>query len=194
MQIQDEHMKKRCCFISAMCGLSLYSWYNYSLFDTIDNNPYTPYYQNGVLFLLYLGWDTYHMFASRVLYRTDLVIHHVFAFVLTGSSLNNCALSVSDYMIMECISLMNYTWRNNPRLLNMYRIACVLLVRVPLTLWFITYYHPTYLFPYWESTRTPSHYLYLYWLYKATYFFLLYDMLILWKIYNNNKRIAEKCA
>jgi hypothetical protein len=188
--IQNEHMAHRCYFILAMCNMSLYSWYNYSLFDPIDNNPYTPYYQNGILFLFYLWWDTYHMFVSRTLYRTDLIVHHAFAFVITSSSLNNDALHMSDYMIMECISLMNYVWRNNPRMLNVYRIACILLVRMPLTLWFMVYYHPTYLFPYWENTRTPSHYLYLYWLYKGTCFFLLYDMLILWKIYKNNKRLA----
>ncbi len=38
MDIQTEHMKKRCYFISAMCGMSLYSWYNYSLFDPINNS------------------------------------------------------------------------------------------------------------------------------------------------------------
>jgi hypothetical protein len=196
LDIQNEHMKRRCMFISAMCGLSLYSWYNYSLFDPIDNNPYTPYYQNGLLFLFYLGWDTYHMATTAILYRTDLVIHHIFAFMLTGSSLNNCTLHMSDYMIMECISLMNYTLRNNVRVLNIYRTVCILCVRMPLTLWFILFYHPTYMFPYWEMYRTPNHYLYLYWLYKGTCFFLFYDMLILWKVYKTktHKIIVEKCA
>ncbi len=193
IEIQHEHMKKRCMFISAMCGLSLYGWYNYSLFEPIDNGFFNPYYQNGLLFLFYLGWDTYHMSTSITLYRTDLVIHHVFAFILTSSSLNNCALHMSNYMIMECISLMNYTWRNNPHILNIYRTACILLVRMPLSLWFWIHYHPTYVFPYWELTRTPNHYLYLYWLYKSTCFFLFYDMLILWKIYKI-KPVIEKCA
>ena len=48
-QIQIKHMKYRCCFISVMCGMSLYSWYNYSLFNPITNDFFTPYYQNCLL-------------------------------------------------------------------------------------------------------------------------------------------------
>ncbi len=29
MDIQMEHMKHRCYFITAMCSMSLYNWYNY---------------------------------------------------------------------------------------------------------------------------------------------------------------------
>ena len=199
VDIQNEHMKQRCYYIFAMCSMSLYTWYNYSLFDPVDNSICTPYYQNGLLFLFYLGWDTYHMTLSsnrHVLYRTDLIIHHVFAFILTGSSLNNDALHMSNYMIMECISVMNYIGRNNPQLLNVYRTACIMLVRMPLSVYFLVHYHPNYMFPYWESTRTSNHYLYLYWLYKATCFFVFYDMFILWKIYKpkNSKPVTEKYA
>ena len=128
MDIQTEHMRLRCCFISAMCGLSLYSWCNYSLFDPINNSCLTPYYLNGLLFLFYLAWDTYHMTLSsnkHILYRTDLIIHHTMSFIITASSINNNALLMSNYMILECISLMNYVWRNNPYLLKMYRTFCI---------------------------------------------------------------------
>ncbi len=182
-----------------MCSMSVYNWVNYSVFDPIDNSICTPYYHSGLLFLFYLGWDTYHMTMSsnrHVLYRTDLMIHHIFSFILTSSSLNNSALHVSNYMLAECISLMNYTWRNNPRLLNTYRTACILLVRAPMSIWFWVHYHPTYLFPYWELSRTPNHYLYLCRLYNCTCFFLFYDMFILWKIYKpkKSKPVAEKYA
>ncbi len=30
--IQDIHMKHRCMWLSVMCGLSVYTWYNYSLY------------------------------------------------------------------------------------------------------------------------------------------------------------------
>lgn len=192
MDVQTEHMKYRCCFISAMCGMSMYTWYNYSLFDPVNNDVFTPYYQNGLFFLFYLLWDTYHMTLSTnraILFRTDLLIHHLFATIITVSSLNTTALQMSNYMIMECISLMNYTWRNNPRILNIYRTVCIVFLRIPLTLWFWFYYHPNYSFPYWKLTRSENHYLYLYWLYKCSCFFTFYDMLILWKLYKPKKRI-----
>ncbi len=72
-----EHMKRRCYFISEMCGMSLYSWYNYSLFDPLNNSFFTPYYQNCLLMMFYLGWDTYHMINKHILFRTDL---HLFSF------------------------------------------------------------------------------------------------------------------
>ncbi len=68
MDNQTVHMKQRCYFIAAMCGMSLYSWYNYSLFEPINNSFMTPYYQNCLLMLFYLGWDTYHMTINRFLF------------------------------------------------------------------------------------------------------------------------------
>ena len=147
MDIQTEHMKQRCYFISAMCGMSLYSWYNYSLFDPINNSFFTPYYQNGLLFLFYLGWDTQRMFRTPILFRTDLIIHHIMSLVVTASSINNNTLQMSNYMILECISVMNYILRNNPKLLKLYRIFCVFYIRTPLSLWFWYYYNPTIMYP-----------------------------------------------
>lgn len=49
MNIQTEHMKRRCYFISAICGMSLYTWYNYSLFDPINNSFF-----NAVLSKLFI--------------------------------------------------------------------------------------------------------------------------------------------
>jgi hypothetical protein len=186
-------MKQRCYFIAAMCGLSMFTWHNYSLFDPITNEMFTPHYWNGLLFLYYLTWDTYAMTFSKhrsLLYRTDLIIHHIFAFIITISSLNNNALQMSNYMILECISLMNYLLRNNTRLLNTYRTLCIVFIRTPLTLWFFTYYHHNYLFPYWEATRSQYHFLYLYWLYNSSILFLFYDLFILWKIYKPKRKDA----
>ena len=183
MDIQTEHMKQRCYFISAMCGMSLYSWYNYSLFDPINNSFFTPYYQNGLLFLFYLGWDTQRMFRTPILFRTDLIIHHIMSLVVTASSINNNTLQMSNYMILECISVMNYILRNNPKLLKLYRIFCVFCIRTPLTLWFWYYYSPTIMYPYWKYMLTYNHYLYMKTLYDMTIFFVFYYMFILWKLY-----------
>jgi hypothetical protein len=178
-----EHMKQRCYFISAMCGMSLYSWYNYSLFDPINNSAFTPYYSNGLLCLFYLAWDTYHMITKPILFRTDLVIHHTMAFVLTASSINYNALQTSNFMILECISLMNYIWRNNPQLLKLYRTLCICTVRTPLTLWFYFYYNPTIMYPYWKYTLSYNYYLYMKLIFDMAIFFAFYDMFILWKLY-----------
>jgi hypothetical protein len=183
MDIQTIHTKHRCYFISAMCGMSLYNWYNYSLFDPINNSFFTPYYQNGLLFLFYLLWDTYHMYKTPILYRTDLTIHHTVSLVITTSFINNNTLQMSNYMILECISLMNYLWRTNPYLLKVYRTLCICVIRTPLSLWFWYYYNPNYAFPYLESTLTHNHYLYMKTLYNMATFFVFYDIFILWKLY-----------
>jgi hypothetical protein len=187
MDIQPVHMKHRCYFISAMCGMSLYSWYNYSLFDPNNNSFFTPYYQNGLLFLFYLGWDTYHMINNPILFRTDLMIHHTMSVVITASSINNNTLQMSNYMILECISLMNHVWRNNPQLLKLYRTLCILCIRTPLTFWFYYYYTPTIMYPYWKYTLTHNHYLYLKTLYDISICFVFYDIFILWKLFKPTK-------
>jgi hypothetical protein len=187
MDIQTEHMKMRCYFISAMCSMSLYSWYNYSLFDPINNSFMTPYYQNCLLMLFYLGWDTYHMITNPILFRTDLMIHHSVTLVIYLSYINKISLELSINLIMECISLMNYCWRNNPQTLKLYRTLCILCIRIPLSLWFYFYYNPTILYPYWKYALTYNNYSYLKIIYDMSIFFVLYDMFILWKLYKPPK-------
>ena len=145
LTIADEHMRKRCIFMSVLCGMSMYGWYNNSLFDPISNDVFTSYYQNCLLMLFYLGWDTYHMILGpnkHLLFRTDLIIHHSLCLVIFPSYINHAPLQMSNYTIMECISVMNYAWRNNPKLLNIYRIMCIVLLRIPLISWYIMYYNP----------------------------------------------------
>lgn len=183
MDVQNEHMKNRCYFISVMCGMSLYNWYNYTLFDPINNDFFTPYYQNCLLMLFYLGWDMYHMIHTPVLFRTDLMVHHSITTIVYLSYINNTALQASNVLIMECVSLMNYVWRNNPQLLKLYRTLCIILIRMPLSFWFWLYYNPKIIIPYFKLTRTYNHYLYLYTLGNIYMFFIVYDMFILWKLY-----------
>ena len=188
MDIQTVHMKHRCYFISAMCGMSLYSWYNYSLFDPINNSFFTPYYQNCLLMLFYLGWDTYHMITKPILFRTDLMIHHTMSLIITGSAINNNTLQMSNYMILECISVMNYIWRNNQRLLQLYRTLCILCIRTPLSLWMWLYYNPTIMYPYFEYNLTHNYCLFVKTLCDNMFiFFVFYDMFILLKLYNQKK-------
>ena len=190
LSISETHMKHRCYFISAMCALSLYNWYAYSLFDPVCNDFYTPYYQNCLLMLVYLGWDTYQMTMSanrKQLFRTDLIIHHAITTVVYLSYINNTTLQIDHVLIMESISLMNYIWRNNPYRLKVWRTACIFLIRIPLSLWFHLYYNPYVVFSQLEQIRTRLHMLYISSLGNVYMFFILYDVFILYKLYKPKK-------
>jgi hypothetical protein len=187
--IRAEHTKKRCYFIYAMCTMSLYSWCNYSIFDLdpVNSNVhfFTPYYQNCLLMLFYLGWDTYHMTLSKhrkILYRKDLIVHHFISTFTYLSFTNITPLQLSNILIMECISAMNDVLKNNARLLKLYRTLCIFFVRMPLSLWSCLYY-----IPYYKKIMLPND------VFKTTLsttlliFFMCYDVFILWKLYKPNK-------
>jgi hypothetical protein len=196
LDVQNKHMKHRCCFISTLCSLSLFTWYNncsssdtvsMSIPPTHDDNDYrhprfhhlTPQYLNCLFMAFYLCWDMYHMTLSsnrRILFRTDLIIHHVVTLKTILYYINHIPLEISKTIIMECISLMNYTWRDNKKKLNLYRTFCILFVRMPLSFFFMLYKRNTIVtFPYTQING--------YW------FFIFYDAFILWKIYKPKKFI-----
>jgi len=184
--IRNDHMKKRCYFISFMCSMSLYTWYNYSLYDPIVNNYFTPYYQNSLFFMIYLLWDIYYMTLStnkRHLYRNDLVIHHIISFIIYLNCINKISLLMSNVLIMEMISLMNYCWKDKPIILNIYRIICILFIGMPLSCWLLLYYNPILIFQFFKITQTHPQYMYALTLGNTPLFFIFYDIYILWKIY-----------
>jgi hypothetical protein len=180
-------MKQRCYFLSVMCGTSLYNWYNYSLFDPLNTNFFTPYYQNCLLMMFYLGWDMYHMIKRPVLFRFDLMIHHSITFVIYLSYLNNAPLTMSNYLIMESISVMNYLWRNNPRLLKFHRTVCIVCIRLPLITWHLFYYNPYIGMPMLKANVSIYLYYWLYLLERFHFFFIFYDLFILWQLYRPKK-------
>ena len=191
--IRAEHTKKRCYFIYAMCTMSLYSWCNYSIFDLdpVNSNVhfFTPYYQNCLLMLFYLGWDTYHMTLSKhrkILYRKDLIVHHFIATFTYLSFTNITPLQLSNNLIMECISAMNDVLKNNARLLKLYRTFCIFFVRIPLSLWYCLYYIPYYkkiMFP----NHGPNDVCKVILSTTLFIFFIFYDVFILRKLYKPNK-------
>ena len=192
LDVQNKHMKYRCYFISTLCSLSLYTlynWYNGSLVETIHpdkiittnyNNRFhhvTPQYLNCLLMAFYLCWDMYHMILSsnrRILFRTDLIIHHVITLSTLLNYINHIPLEISNIIIMECISLMNYAWRENKKRLNLYRTFCILFVRIPLSFFFILY----------KSNNIVR---FLFTQINGYWFFIFYDAFILWKIYKPKK-------
>jgi hypothetical protein len=168
----SQHMKTRCYFMSVMCGVSLYTWTNYSLFDPVNNDFFSPHYQNCLLFLFYLSWDLYKMYTNKLLYRTDLVIHHIVSISSCALTFNSYSLQMSNMLIAESISVMNYVWSNEPELLKLWRTACVLLCRMPIELFLIFGHNPTFNAFGWTTNNTPF-----------AICFILYDCHILWKLY-----------
>lgn len=183
-------MKHRCYFISALCALSIYNWYNYGLstvtnnnndssedndrsINNNNNNYFNSYYSNCLLMIFYLCWDTFHMLLSsnrRILFRTDLIIHHIVTLFTVLYFINSIPLQISNTIIMECISLLNHVWKDDKKKLNLYRTLCILLVRVPCSYFFIFYNRNNIVnFPYTKING--------YW------FFIFYDAFILWKLY-----------
>jgi hypothetical protein len=185
--IKDTHMKHRCWIIFTMFSLSLYNWVNYSMFETpIINNISKPYYWNCLLFLIYLLWDTYKMTLSKhktILYRTDLLLHHIYSFIMFSSLINWVSLNGSYKLIMECISLLNYVWKEPKYFywLNYYRLVCIFLIRIPVFFTLSFYILPYYTFPYYKSVSYFD-YLYIYYLYYGFYFFIIYDLYLIKQI------------
>lgn len=185
MDVHNKHMKYRCYFLFASCILSLHTWYIYPSFDMIhvknylkidDNSYFKLYYKNCFLGLYFL-WDMFHMTLSKnrkVLFRKDLMIHHVVSFYLLFNYINIIPMEWSKFTIVECISLMNYIWRDNKKLLKIYRTFCILFVRMPLSfLIFFSFYKNNIDFPYLKSLS----------------FMIIYDAYIIWKLYFEVKRI-----
>lgn len=184
-QIQEEHMKNRCYFVSTLFGLSVYGWYNYSLFDPIIVDVYTSYYQSCLLMLFYLGWDTYHMTLGpnrSILYRSDLMIHHSISSVVFMVTLPIIPIFTNHLLIMECISIFNYALRNNQNVLNVYRILCIVIVRIPLILYSYCVFVPGVLEPHLKSL-TVYYPQYILFTYTMLLTFIVYDINILWRIY-----------
>jgi hypothetical protein len=120
--IREQHIKIRCKFLFIICCISSFCWYKYK-FLTLFPKVFYIFYINYIIFMFYVSWDTYMMCFSKhhiILFRKDLLIHHIVSLFLA------CLLGYSDIIftnhliIMECISLMNYTLKNNFYMLNLY--------------------------------------------------------------------------
>lgn len=116
------------------------------------------------------------------------MIHHSISTFIALSYINVNSLICSCYIIMESISLMNYIWRNNQPILKIYRTLCILCIRIPLILWTRLYYAPNIVLPYLKLTRTNNQYIYLHNSTNLFYFFIMYDMFILWKLYKQKTK------
>ena len=192
MESADIHMKHRCMWLSVICGLSAYTWYCCPLFVLFPDVIFTPYtftpsVSNGVIFVCYLIWDTHKMLTDRRLYRSDLIIHHGIAFIISGSCTYYIPTQMSQYLVMESISLMNYTLRDLPNILKIYRTFVITCIRIPLTLWYYFVYNPYYTIPFIITTTTVNGVLWMRFIYNLCLFFIVYDIFLLYKIHKPRK-------
>ncbi len=171
-----QHMTKRLYFLSAMCSLSVYTWTSYSVFEPMEINFWTIPYQNCLLFLFYLAWDTWSMYCNKSLFRQDLLIHHLIGSLIFGSMSFYIPVQGSMGLINECISLMNNTLSG--KWLTWYRLSCILFIRLPVCAFFTLYYIP-YRFYEFKGVLTDEEYWFVYYAHKVNYLFLLYDFYLI---------------
>lgn len=181
--VHNKHMKYRCYCLFTSCILSLHTWYIYpSLFITdfnvsnnLEINSFLNLYHKNYFLGIHILWDVCSMTLSqnrKILFRTDLMIHHATLLFLLFKYFNILPIIWSKFTIVECISVMNYIWRNNKNLLKIYRTFCILFIRIPLSLlFFFNFYNNdinnTIEFPY----------------FKSLCFMIIYDAYIIWKLY-----------
>ena len=145
-KIKDVHMKYRCMCMMILCGISAYDLMTHSLYDPIVFESFSISTLNVSLFFMYMIWDSMHMLYGKnriVLYRNDLIIHHISSVVLS----NGCALLLSPLyssrvMFGESVSILNYILRDNVYeiYLHIYRIVIILTFRIPFAVTLIILY------------------------------------------------------
>ncbi len=154
-----EHLKQRSCVLAVNCILAAFSWLN--------EEHQALYTANYAIFIVYLCWDTVCMIQYPALFRKDLLVHHLAAFIACLCTYQNARL-VSRCLVSECLSVFNYPLRQHQRMLTTYRVCIIFTVRLPVTVWVFCEI----------PTVAP-----------LCLFFLLYDMWILYSIHMSyNKR------
>ena len=138
-QTIDTHMKYRCACIAVMCGLSVYDWFTHSMYEPITTDRWNVSGTNLVFCILYMTWDTWAMVGGvnrQILYRTELLIHHLVSMGFFSAGLYFVPLIVSRALICESVSLLNYTLRgaHNELILHRYRLATIFLIRFPISI------------------------------------------------------------
>lgn len=182
------HMKYRCDCIAVMCGLSVYDWLTHSLHEPITTDRWNVSGANLVFSLTYLSWDIWAMVYGsnrQILYRTELLIHHLVSMGCFSAGLYFVPLIVSRALICESISLLNYTLRgaHNELILHRYRLATIFLIRFPFSIGFpIFYYVNDNLLEPTSATTGVGGWTYHICLVISHVFFTIYDVILVRKI------------
>ena len=184
----ENHMKYRCACIAVMCGMSAYDWFTHSLYEPITTERWNVSGANIVVCLLYMTWDTWAMVGGvnrTILYRTELLIHHVISIASFSRGLYFVPLITSRDLICESISLLNYTLRDAPNepTLHWYRLATIFLIRLPVSIGTpIFYYMNGYLLEPSSADTGVSIKTYQITLCITHAFFVIYDLILIRKI------------
>ena len=187
-QTIDNHMKYRCACIAVMCGLSAYDWLTHSLYEPITTDRWNVSGANLVFFMTYLSWDTWAMVGGenrKILYRTELLIHHLVSMCCFSAGLYFVPLIASRGLICESISLLNYSLRgaHNELFLHNYRLAMIFLIRLPISIGIpIFYYMNGYLLEQSSADKGVSIKTYQTMLCITHAFFTIYDLILILKI------------
>ena len=187
---KNNHMKKRCFFITIMCLLSLIGWYHYNIYDPFNFHYISLYFLNNMIMIFYLLWDIYCMIISSnrmVLYRKDLIIHHFITLIVYLSYTNKVPIVTNNVLIMESISLMNTVLKNHAVALKIYRTIVIFVIRIPICLWMLFYYNPRFIIP--QFIKQKNYYLAI--LSNIYILFILYDINILIKLYGLKKKLLN---
>ena len=187
-QTIDNHMKYRCMCIAVMCGLGAYDWLTHSLYEPITAERWNVSGANLAFFLTYLSWDTWAMVGGvnrKILYRTELLIHHLVSIGAFSRALYSAPLIGSRDLLNESISLLNYTLRGAPNesTLHWYRLATIFLIRLPISIGTpIFYYMNGYLLEQSSADTGYSIKTYQIMLCITHAFFVIYDLILIRKI------------
>ena len=157
MSIQKTFVAYRCimCLSFSLYGAFIMSlmlfqfdsnMYITSKLDAIVTHQYDTvamHYMHSTLliFRVYLLLDIIMMCFIPILYRTDLLLHHVFTILMystfaLSTPLNPLHIALGSILLTtEGISVFNYAFSDWKRCLSCWRILFILTVRVPLWVW-----------------------------------------------------------
>jgi hypothetical protein len=174
MSVVNNHIFRRTCALLPLFFIGLYNTiihrYTHTEQFTSVIIPYT--------FMCYLIWDMFSMMVIPILYRLDLMVHHIVCCVITTIQIvyYNMNERFNIALIGECISLLNYALRNNRTLLNNYRVLVIMLVRLPICVHDVYIYHSTNIYQLWM-------FLFL----NIGILFILYDAFLIYRILGSTK-------
>jgi len=133
-------------------SVMLWICFTIGLYNTICYDNIDLYEKNVMIQLLpfifigYLLYDLSKMICNKILFRIDLIYHHLFCVIVYSLLTTSIPKTGSWLVLAENISLFNYFFRNNFKTLLIYRIVIILLCRMPgwFYILYISHYNEVY--------------------------------------------------
>ena len=170
----EQHMFWRTMWLWPCFLLGTYNTLQYEQFSANVYEVSPQLYLVSGMFISYLLWDMYAMMREPILFRNDLMIHHIFTFFMyVSGTYYNFLKTGSLFMLAESISLFNYVLRKQQRILNYYRLFTIFCIRMPIWFGFLYIHNQHFLY----LSYTP----YIIFTYGPT-LLIIYDLFIIRKI------------